>query len=366
MRALFVSRERLTLPLSGATARKWDAIGSVLDCRVLAAAADGRAADDGRFRLVRETSPLAVHAALPFRVARELRSFRPEVVVAQSVNEGFAVVVARGLVRSRARLVLEVHGDWRQATRAYGSPLRRLLNPVGDLVAAIVLARADAVRTISADTSRLVAEHGITPAATFPTYLDSAPFVARDRRPLPAAPTAVFVGTLERVKGFDTLVEAWPLVQQRMPEARLRIAGSGALAPLAAGLAEQSGGRVDWLGRVELERVAELFDQAWALVLPSRSEGFGRVVVEAAWRGRATVGGARGGIRDLVRDGETGVLVDPGDAPRLADAIVSVLSDRDRTAQLGEAARAGAEQWIVAPEEFAAQVERLVRGAVRG
>lgn len=365
LRVLFVSRERLTLPLSGAAARKWDAICGALDCRVLAAAADGRGADDGRFQLVRETSPVAVHLALPVRVARELRSFRPDVAVAQSVYEGLAVVLARPLVRSKAKLVVEVHGDWRQATRAYGSPLRRLFDPLGDLVARLVLGRADAVRTISADTSGLASEHGIAPAATFPTYLDSEPFVADDPRPLPAVPTAVFVGTLERVKGFDTLADAWELVERRLPEARLRIAGAGALAPLAARLAERHG-RVEWLGRVELERVPELFDDAWALVLPSRSEGFGRVVVEAAWRARATVGGARGGIRDLVRDGETGVLVEPGDAQALADALVAVLSDRERAAQLGEAARAGADRWIVTPDEFASQVDHLVRSALRG
>ena len=76
------------------------------------------------------------------------------------------------------------------------------------------------------------------------------------------------------------------------------------------------------------------------LVLPSRSEGLGRVVVEAFCRGRGVVGTRVGGIPDLVEDGETGLLVPPEDAAALADALVRVLSDRALAERLGAAARA--------------------------
>ena len=75
------------------------------------------------------------------------------------------------------------------------------------------------------------------------------------------------------------------------------------------------------------EGVARALDDATTLVLPSRSEGMGRVLVEAFCRGRPAVASRVGGIVDLVRDGENGLLVPPQDPQALADALLRVLSD---------------------------------------
>ena len=138
-RVLFVSRERFRLPLDDTQRRKWDAVGELLDYRIVAAAQPGSPTHAERFRLARPTRPSALDGALyylrlPWRVARELRSFQPDVVIAQNVHETAIVLGARSVVRSRARVVLDMHGDWRAATRLYGSRLRALLNPVNDLV----------------------------------------------------------------------------------------------------------------------------------------------------------------------------------------------------------------------------------------
>ncbi len=108
--------------------------------------------------------------------------------------------------------------------------------------------------------------------------------------------------------------------------------------------------------------VARALDDATVLVLPSRSEGLGRVVVEAFCRGRGVVGSRVGGIPDLVTDGETGLLVSPGDAVALAEAIERVLTDGPLAESLGAAARAAVEPWLATPEEYARQVRDL-RGA---
>ena len=71
-----------------------------------------------------------------------------------------------------------------------------------------------------------------------------------------------------------------------------------------------------WDSGLAPEEVARRRRRATVLVLPSRREGMGRVVVEAFCRGRAVVGTRGGGIEDLVRDGENGVLVPPDDAAR--------------------------------------------------
>ncbi len=101
-------------------------------------------------------------------------------------------------------------------------------------------------------------------------------------------------------------------------------------------------------------------DDAWVLVLPSRSEGMGRVLVEAFCRGRGVVGTRAGSIPNLVEDGVSGLLVPPGEPAALADAIVRVLSDRALAERLGDGARAAAAPWLQTPEEYARRIRELV------
>ena len=101
-------------------------------------------------------------------------------------------------------------------------------------------------------------------------------------------------------------------------------------------------------------------DEATVLVLPSRSEGLGRVVIEAFCRGRGVVGSRVGGIPDLVTDGVDGLLVPPGDAPALAAAIERAVTEPGLALQLGTAARASVEPWLATPEQYAARIRELV------
>jgi glycosyltransferase involved in cell wall biosynthesis len=86
----------------------------------------------------------------------------------------------------------------------------------------------------------------------------------------------------------------------------------------------------------------------------------GRVVVEALCRGRPVVGTRGGGIQDLVRDGENGLLVPQDDADALADALVRVVTDRELAERLAANARASAEPWIATPDEYAERLSGLV------
>jgi glycosyltransferase involved in cell wall biosynthesis len=95
-------------------------------------------------------------------------------------------------------------------------------------------------------------------------------------------------------------------------------------------------------------------------VLPSRSEGLGRVLVEAFCRGRGVVASDVGGIRDLVTNGHDGLLVPRGHAQALADALIRVLLDHDLAERLGSEARIRVEPWISTPEEYARRVRQLV------
>ena len=361
-RVLFVGRTRYRLPLEGGLARKWDALAERMEVRAIAAGTGS----DPRFRLVRprRLDGLRFYAGLPFRVAREIRAFAPDAVVAETPYEGIAVELARRIARARVRTVVEVHGDWRTSTRLYGSPLRRLLSPAGDLLAAWGIRRADAVRTLSPFTSRLVRALGVEPAAEFIAFVDLDLFSAAPPAPLPARPQALFVGVLELYKNVDGLVEAWRLVAPRLPEARLLIVGDGARRDLVAGLCRDLPGQAEWTPRLAPAGVAAALDDSTCLVLPSRSEGLPRIAVEALCRGRAVVASRGGGIPDIVGDGANGLLVEPGDTTGLADALVRVLTDPDLAGRLGRGAHESSARWRSSAEQFAENMRAVVDRAL--
>jgi glycosyltransferase involved in cell wall biosynthesis len=292
-------------------------------------------------------------------VARELRRFRPEVVIVQGAQETGLVLLGRALARSSARVVLDLHGDWRVPTRLYGSRWRALLTPISDALAGLAVRRADAVRTITPFTSGLVRAAGREPDAEFPAFMDLEAFTDQPVAPLPLSPTALFVGVLEPYKAIDILAAGWPIVAGRVEGATLRIVGKGTLEGTVQRLVDADP-RVGWDRELSATEVARALDAAAVLVLPSRSEGMGRIVVEAFCRGRPVVGSSVGGIPDLVRNGENGLLVTPGDATALADALASVLSDRMLLERLSRGALAAAGAWTASPAEWATRMRRLV------
>jgi glycosyltransferase involved in cell wall biosynthesis len=363
-----VGRSRYSLPLSASLEQKFDALEAELDLRVLGSAAqlDG---SDPRFRLFRPVRPrfldgAAFYALLPFRVARELRRFRPDAVLAQGGQETALVLLGRTLSRVPTRVLADVHGDPGAATRLYGSPLRKALSPLGDVLSRRGLRRADGVRTISDYTSGVVRSAGAEPTTTFAAFMDLEPFLAEPAKPLPEPPVALFVGVLERYKAVDVLADAWRLAAPRIPEATLRIVGRGTLSGVPARLVEDLPGQTSWTEALTTPEVVAALDAATVLALPSRSEGLGRVVVEAFCRGRGVVASRVGGIPDLVTDGENGLLVPPGDASALADALVRVLSDRSLAERLGGQGSTTVGPWLATPEQYARQICDLVEKVV--
>ena len=362
-RVLFVSR-RVELPLSPGLVRKWDAIGAQLDFRVLAAGSRS----NGAFHLARELPALdgpAFFAALPFRIARELHEFKPHAVLAQGAHETAAALSARKLARTQTAVIVDLHGDWRAPTRLYGSRLRGLLSPAADRIALGALRRADGIRTVTAYTTGLVRELGLEPADEFPAYMDFDSFLQEAPKPLPSSPRALFIGVLERYKNVDGLAEAWRRVAPRVPAARLHVVGSGALQPVVEQLVNDLPAQTNWMERLTPSEVAAALNDSTLLVLPSRSEGMGRVIVEAFCRARPVVASRVGGIPDLVQDGSNGLLVEPGDTDGLADALVRVLDERELAERLGAGAHSSAALWTVSPEDFASRLRDLV-GRITG
>ncbi len=363
-RLLMVGRSRYSLPLSPSLDQKFAALAAELDVRVLASSGGGTGTDP-RFRLVRPVRPRALdgaafYALLPFRTARELRAFRPDAVLAQGAQEAAFAILGRKLARVPTRVIADIHGDPAAPTRLYGSSGRRALAPLADALARYGLRHSDGVRTISAYTSGVVRRAGVEPTAEFAAFMDLEPFVETPPTPVPEPPVALFVGVLERYKAVDVLAEAWRRVAERVPEATLRIVGRGTLRDVPEALVRDLPAQTRWDESLSTREVARALDEATLLVLPSRSEGLGRVVVEAFCRGRGVVGSRVGGIPDIVEDGVSGVLVQPEDANALAEALVRVLSDRAYAERLGAAAHEVVQPWLATPDEYGRRIRELV------
>jgi glycosyltransferase involved in cell wall biosynthesis len=164
---------------------------------------------------------------------------------------------------------------------------------------------------------------------------------------------ALFVGRLSAEKGLRTLLEAWTAYAPALP---LKIVGDGPeIGVVDAHVRAHS--NIEHLGRLPLSEVYQLMANATLLVFPSEwYETFGRVAIEAFAHGTPVVAANIGAIRELVDEGRTGALFQPGNAASLAEAVARVL----RGLESGERARARArevfEARYTADENYAALV----------
>lgn len=145
------------------------------------------------------------------------------------------------------------------------------------------------------------------------------------------------VGRLEPIKGFGYLVSAARRVLESVPNARFIVAGTGALAQSLRAEAADLGSRFQFLGL--RDDVADLMAAMDVFVLPSLNEGMGRVLLEAGAAATPSVAAAVGGVPDIIRAGETGILVPPREPDALAKAIGTLARDPGMRQAMGEAAR---------------------------
>lgn len=183
---------------------------------------------------------------------------------------------------------------------------------------------------VSEERARLIASSGV----------DVERFAVADRSGRDTrAPVVVMLGRLLRQKGIPEFTEVARRIRQRSPDARFLLAGEeDPVHPDAVTVEwvqEQDG--VEYLGR--LSDVRPLLEEADLLLFPSYREGTPRVVLEAAATGLPTVGFEVPGVREAVRDGETGFLVPDRDVDALTDRVSTLLEDDKRRLAMGEAAR---------------------------
>jgi glycosyltransferase involved in cell wall biosynthesis len=171
-------------------------------------------------------------------------------------------------------------------------------------------------------------------------------------------PRLVCLGRLHEETGFDVALAAADRLAARRPRLEIVIGGEG---PARADLEALAGtgrlaGRVSFPGWIAPDAVHAFLASASVVPVPSIHEGFGLVALEAALAARPVVASRVEGIPEVVVDGETGLLVPPGDPDALAAAIEELLADPERARALGTRARE------LAIERFG--VERCVDGYV--
>ncbi len=166
------------------------------------------------------------------------------------------------------------------------------------------------------------------------------------RAQLPVAgkgPVVGYVGQLCRHKGIDLLIKAAPAIVRQFPQVLFVVAGADGVGEEGYGAQMQAlaselgvGEHFIFLGkRDDVPDVMNAFD---CLVVPSRLEAFGKVIIEAMACGKCVIGAASGGIPEIIQDGQNGRLVEADNAEALQNAVLDVLGNediRDRLARNG-------------------------------
>ncbi len=177
-------------------------------------------------------------------------------------------------------------------------------------------------------------------------------YVAADELPLPAPtePVALFFGRAQGYKGLDVAIEAMPAVTRAVGDARLVVAGSG---PSIDDVFSTDGDVPPWCelhrGLVADDDVAELFRRAAVVVLPYREASQSGVAALAAGLGRGVVASRVPGLADIVAEGHSGLLVEPGSPSDLATALIEVLTDLGLAGRLGAGAHREATSTLAWP-----------------
>lgn len=192
--------------------------------------------------------------------------------------------------------------------------------------------------------------------------------VFRRRFPSTGEKTVLYVGRLTQSKGVDVLLEGFSKLKRAVPDATLAIVGSGDLRyggylrRLAGSLGVSDS--VTFTGRIPDWLLPHAYAACKTTVLPSYMEGFGLSVLESMASAKPSVATRVGGVPEVMVDGETGLLVPPGDAERLAGAMRTLLVDPELADRMGEAGRSVAKSHFTI-EKMAEGTSEVYRECIR-
>ena len=362
-RVCFLGGARYQQPLDSTAEKKFRALGALGEIYVIgfSRGLNPRTfTEHAHFYLLPEL-PLAALRYLELFVVGQLLTLwlilrhQVQVVVAQSPYEGFVAALAikvASWLGYRAGLAVEVHGDFAGSLFSYRSVkfsgLHRFLM---NRIARYSIERADALRAISdSTTAQLQRWAPAKRIVQFSAWTDIETFLARGREPRSDHGNMIlYAGVLTPLKGVHHLIKAFGLILPQFAGAQLVIAGEVQNKSYAAELRKKVAeinltASVQFAGPLPQSELARRMAGAAFLVLPSQSEGFGRVILEAMASGTPVIGSRVGGIPELIQDGVNGLLIAPGDEAALAEKIRWMFDHRDRARAMGQAAHIFAAQ----------------------
>jgi glycosyltransferase involved in cell wall biosynthesis len=267
--------------------------------------------------------------------------FRPDVVHCHNVlNELSAAVLG---VPADVASVLTVHDSRIAGAFIEGrtSPAEAIRGVKNRVARAVARRRVDLVVAVSQELATRLTGVGFPRVRVVPVF---AP--APRGEPPALGDDVVFAGQLISAKGVHVLVDAFARIADRHPGSRLRLAGDGPQRTELDDLAQRlAPGRIELPGLLDADDVRSLVAGARVVCDPALTvDGSRTLIVEAQLMGRPVVASDRPGPRELLGDGDAGLIVPGGDAAALAAALDRLLTDRDLAVRLGDAGRRRAQE----------------------
>ena len=166
--------------------------------------------------------------------------------------------------------------------------------------------------------------------------------IRREPRSFSEPITLGVVSRLEKIKGMDLVVPAFARVRAKYPNTRLIVVGDGSLRERMQRQAQElnCADGIEWAGRQPQDRLTDWYGRMDIVLMPSRSEGFGLTAIEAMANGCVVVASRTGGLPEVVRDREVGLLHKPESITDMVVKIVSLLGDTDLLSRYSTAALA--------------------------
>ncbi len=270
----------------------------------------------------------------------------PDLIVCQ---EPFITGLTGWLIKkiTKTKLLIHFHGDF------WGNKnwlKEKKINYLFLLISKFIVPRADAIRVVSHGIKNKVAQAGIAQDKIYviPTPVDLKKFEHQNLKKIDEIKKSVnnkkiilYVGRLAREKNLRMLINAFEIVSNSFENCALMIVGDGLgrknLESRIKNLDLKN--KVIFQGSVDSDRLSDYYHASEIFVLPSDSESFGKVLVEAGASGLASISTKTTGAKEIIKNGETGLLAEIDDEKDFSDKILYLLQNPEICAKMGEQAK---------------------------
>lgn len=285
-----------------------------------------------------------VHLAVPMRTKNEIsprifisflklcgliKKYKIDIIHSNSrTTQVLACLLSR---KTKVAHVYTCHGFFKQRIT------RRLFPCWGKMTIAISQQVKDhLINDFNVSAGRIEVIHNGIDIKKFSTFNSKPSAAHKERLGLKNAPVVGIIARLSDVKGHIYLIKSFKEVLKEVPAAQLLIVGEGKMKTDLMGLVEVLGIQQNVVFKSGCLDTAEVLCATDIFVLPSLKEGLGLALMEAMAAGLPAIGSNIGGIKSLIKDGVTGLLVEPADEKGLTKAILNLLKDPQLCAKLGK------------------------------